>query len=69
MENDKSLKQKITIEVRDEKEQLRIGNFIHEQLRGNEDYINNNIILNIDVENTIRLYIFEECKEVPVISI
>ena len=29
------------------KEQLKVGNFIHEQLVVNKDYINNNIILNI----------------------
>lgn len=60
--------QKITIETSDDKEQLKIANFIHEQLVGNKDYINNNIVLNIDTD-AIRLYIFEECTEIPTISI
>lgn len=66
---DNNLKMKITIECSDEKEQMNIGNYIHEQLVGNKDYIDSNILLNIDVENTIRLYIFKECEEIPTISI
>lgn len=65
----KDLKMKITIEVDDEKEQMAISNHIHEQLHRNKDYIDNNIVLSIDVENTIRLYIFKECKDVPPIVI
>ena len=64
-----NLKMKLTIEVDDEKEQMKISNFIHEQLRGNKDYIDSNIVLNIDVENTIRLYVFKECAEIPTITI
>ena len=63
------LKLKIVIETSTEKEQMAIGNHIHEQLRGNKDYIDNNIILNIDVENKIRLYVFKECKDVPPIVV
>lgn len=66
---EKGLKQKIIIEVADEKEQMKVGTFIHEQLVGNKDYINNNIILNIETENIIEVLIFEECTDVPVISI
>lgn len=60
-----NLKREITIKVNDEKEQLRIGNSIHEQLVGNKDYIDSNIILNIDEENIIKIYIFNECESVP----
>lgn len=60
-----NLKMEITIKVNDEKEQLRIGNSIHEQLVGNKDYIDSNIILNIDEENIIKIYIFNECESVP----
>ena len=63
------LKEMITIVCKDEKEQERLGNHIHEQLRGNQDYINNNIVLNIDVKDTINLYIFDECEERPTITI
>lgn len=66
---DKELKMHITIRTTDEKEQMRVGNSIHEQLRGNKDYIDNNIILNIDVDNEVNLYIFKECKNVPDIVI
>ena len=66
---DKDLKMHITIRTIDEKEQLRIGNSIHRQLVGNKDYIDCNIILNIDVENEVNLYIYKECKNVPDIII
>ena len=66
---DKDLKMHITIRTTDEKEQLKIGNSIHYQLVGNKDYIDSNIILNIDVENEVNLYIFNECENVPVIII
>lgn len=58
----------IQIEARDDKDLERIANGIHQQLVGNEDYRNNNILLNIDVD-AVRLYFFEECKEIPDIVI
>lgn len=64
-----NLKMKVTIETTDAKEQMKIGNFIHEQLRGNQDYIDSNIVLNIETKNTIKLYVFKECKNIPTISI
>ena len=48
---------------------------IHEQLVGNKDYINSNIILNDSstrcdgTKNEVRVYIFDECKKRPVIKI
>lgn len=60
---------KITITCSDDKDQLRVGNAIHEQLRGNPDYVNNNIILNIDVKNEVNMFIYEDCKEIPTILI
>lgn len=65
---EKDVKKYIQIEVKDDKELENIANYIHEQLRGNEDYINSNILLNIDVD-AVRLWFFDECKEIPVISI
>lgn len=67
MEN--NLKMHVTIRTRNEKEQMRIGNSIHHQLVGNKDYIDSNIILNIDVDNEVNLYIFEECEVIPDIVI
>lgn len=66
---DKDLKMHITIRTADEKEQLRIGNSIHHQLVGNKDYIDCNIILNIDVENEVNLYVYNKCENVPDIII
>ena len=66
---DEQLKMHITIRTVDNKEQMRVGNSIHHQLMGNKDYIDNNIILNIDTDNEVNLYIFEECTDIPNIII
>lgn len=48
---------------------------IHEQLVGNQDYINSNIVLNDSstrcdgTNNEVRVYIFDGCKERPAINI
>ena len=62
---DKNLKMHITIRVADNEEKMEIGNFIHSQLVGFEDYQNNNIVLNIDDDNEVNLYVFKECKFFP----
>ena len=59
----------ISIEVNDDKELLAIGNNIHEQLRGNKDYIDNNIIISIDSPSIINISISKECKDIPSIII
>lgn len=66
---DENLKMHITIRTVDASEQTRIGNSIHHQLVGNQDYIDSNIVLNIDEPNEVNLYIFKECKNVPDIVI
>ena len=66
---DSELKKVITIECSDNDEKMIVGNLIHKQLVGNKDYIDNNIILNIDTDNTVNLWIFKECKEIPQILI
>ena len=60
---------KITVDTKDEKE--RIGTRIHEQLIGNPDYIDSRIILNIDEDKDILLYIYDdECTEkIPAITL
>lgn len=66
----KDLIRKMEIETQTKDECMRIGNLIGEQLRGNQDYIDNNIVLNYtDSDNVVRLYIFEECKNIPTITI
>lgn len=63
------VKLEITIKTQSEEEKMEVGTRIHEQLRGNPDYVNNNIILNIDAENEVWLGIFKECENVPKITI
>ena len=58
------------IVTRDEEECMRIGSSIHDQLVGNKDYIDSNILLNCtDYPCEVRLYIYEECKEIPKITL
>ena len=64
-----NLKIKITIETTTKDEQMEISNSIHNQLKGNEDYINDNIVLNCNEENVTKLFIFNECKNAPKIII
>ena len=60
----------IEIETGTKEECMEIGSRIHEQLRGNPDYIDSNILLNCtDSDNVVRLYIFKECKNIPKITI
>ena len=66
---DSNLIREITIKCADAEEKMRIGMLIHDQLKGNQDYIDCNIILNVDAQNTVKLYIFKECKEIPQILI
>lgn len=63
-------KYKITIKTKDNDERYKIGEHIHNQLVGNRDYIDCNIILNCtDVDCTVLLMIFEECTDIPPISL
>lgn len=64
-----SLKMTITINVQSEEEQIKIGEMIHKQLKGNQDYIDDNIVLNVDAEREIWIGIFKECKNIPKITI
>ena len=63
------LKMHIIVKTVNEEEKMRIGNSIHEQLVGNKDYIDSNIILNIDNKNEVNLYVFNECENIPNITI
>lgn len=60
----------IRIETISKDECMRIGTLIHDQLRGNKDYVDSNIVLNCtDSDNVVRLYIFKECENVPSFTI
>ena len=65
---DKNLRLKITVETTDDDAKFKLGAFIHSQLKGNPDYIENNIILNIDTKNTVELYVFKECT-IPTVAL
>lgn len=68
------VKECIIIKTEDGKE-FETMEKIHEQLVGNQDYINSNIVLNDsstrcdETKNEVRVYIFDECKERPAINI
>lgn len=47
----------ITIYCESDDLKTRIGTKIHEQLRGNPDYIDSRIVLNIDYESRVTIYI------------
>ena len=64
------IRMQIKVIVNDDKEQLAIANAIHEQLVGNPDYINDRILLNIDVDGETNLYFFDDMEgDIPTIVI
>lgn len=64
------IRMQIKVIVNDDKEQLAIANAIHEQLVGNPDYINDRIVLNIDVDGETNLYFFDDMEgDIPTIII
>lgn len=64
------MKRVVKIECFDREEYFDTLSNIHEQLVGNADYRDNNIILNGNDENLIvTLSIFKECINVPKITI
>lgn len=52
-------------------ERYRIGDAIHEQLKGNQDYRDSAIILNIEEDRKVRLFVFEDAdiSKVPELKI
>lgn len=59
----------VTIKCASNEEKMALGSSIHEQLVGNHDYIENNIILNVDYDNEVQLWIDDSCKEIPIINL
>lgn len=41
-------------------EKMKIGNIFHKNLSGMEAYVNNDIVLNIDADNEVVVYIYDE---------
>lgn len=52
----------ITIKTRNNQERNRIGEKIHNVLKGNPDYVNNAIVLNIDRDKRVRLWVYDESE-------
>lgn len=55
----------MSIRTRTNEYKLKVGTAIHEQLKGNKDYIDNNIVLNIDEDCLVLLTVMEDCKKFP----
>lgn len=49
----------ITIKTRTNMERDRLGEEIHNLLKGNKDYVDNSIILNIDQDKRVRLWVYD----------
>lgn len=52
----------ITIKTRNNQERNQIGEKIHNVLKGNPDYVNNAIVLNIDRDKRVRLWVYDESE-------
>ena len=64
-----ALKKEITIKVSDENERIEVATKIHEQLKTNMDYKMSNIVVFVDADDLIKIYIFEGCVTDPKIVI
>lgn len=52
----------LTVKTTDNEARNIIGESIHQYLKGKKDYIKCNIILNIDDDKIIKLWIYNKCK-------
>lgn len=50
-------------------EKMALGTSIHEQLVGNPNYIENRIILNVDEDKKILIWVDDSCTELPIIKL
>ena len=50
----------ISYKCADNEEKMKIGNIFHKNLVGMEAYVNNDIVLNIDADNEVVVYIYDE---------
>lgn len=71
-----NLRRQIIIKTNTQEEEYRIAEKIHNQLVGNEDYVECRIILNMsadriddDTENEVHVYIFNDSETDPEIII
>lgn len=72
---EKDLRRLIVVKTQSKEEELQIGEKIHNQLIGNQDYIDCRIVLNLSsdrddgTENEVHLYIFNDSISDPEITI
>ena len=71
---DRGIRRFVRIETETEDDMLAIKERIHDQLVGNKDYIDSNIVLNgsddrLENDCAVHLYIFDECEYIPPITI
>lgn len=59
----------LNIKTETEEQKAALGAAIHEQLAGNPDYVNSNIILNIEDECLVKLIILKNATWIPDIAI
>ena len=57
----------LTYLCRNENEAKRLCNVIGDRLRGLDDYIESNIVLNLDGD-TVRLYVTEDCSDMSKVA-
>lgn len=50
-------------------EKMALGTSIHEQLVGNPNYIENRIVLNVDEDRKILIWVGDDCTELPIINL
>lgn len=72
---DCNIRKTIIVKTRSKNEEYAMAEKIHNQLIGNNDYIDSRIVLNMSgdrkdgTENEVHLYIFEDSQTDPVIII
>lgn len=59
----------VTIECASDEEKMALGTSIHEQLAGNPNYYEDRIILNVDQDKTIRIWVEDNCVDLPIINL
>lgn len=64
----KDIKMEMTIVMGNKGDVYNMAEKIHNQLAGNKDYVDSNIVLNFD-DGDIHLYIMNECENIPEIRI
>lgn len=62
LKSESKVKYHCVVRCKDVNEKMTLGTRIHERLVGNPDYIENRIILNVDEETNIHMYVFEDAE-------